>query len=800
MSEATTARKPTQPGQAPDDARCLYVFGAFHYDVAYQKTFSEYLPRSLEIIDAGLDLLGRNAQYIFCIEQVILVAEYWTRRPERQAEFRRFAQEERIIFCPGMWTMPDINMPGAESLYQNALLGRAWLMQHVGVPPGPICWMADVAGHHPQIPQMCSQLGYSLYMFARGQVERDDVVDFAWQGIDGTRVLAHWEPETYYGLTIGLEWHGKRSEEWIRDRIERFVLSPLSRGGSPVMLSTIGGDFCPPHARDAEFVNAWNGAGRSPRIQMAHPDTFIQALRRRTDLPVLKEDLNPLFQGTYASRIRLKQRNRACETLLYACELLDAVRGATAGDDTSGMWRRLCTIQFHDILWGSLAHAAWTEAMTEADALHQELRNAVARRLATDPGEETVVFNPLPYPREDIVETGKGPGLVRLDAMQIARLEDVAMAHVSTPATVAGRRLENGLLCVEIDEYGRIARMRDVPADCLYEDERHGYLHDVTVEPDPGDPWTRGRVNGSLLHVAPCHDPASRSGTVPEPYGPVQTRGADSLCFEHPQVEVGQGSHGVMAWYEATYPARGLTIRYTLHANEKLLRIRVAHRTRIIRARLRAVVPTGIPGGAIRREIPAGYVRQPEGEFPAQSWMDYANEDRGLCLLNRGLPGNNTTDGVMLLSLFRAVVMDEPGVAPDYELEVDQEAVYALHPFTPGDNRYDPCRLGKLFNNPVLGATGRLSAGDSRRMEFHGRAEPLAVRAVAEDCIELRLHESSGSTQDIRITCHAPVRQASLITPLGEPVRDVRLGATNDVHFTLKAFEIATLRLEFMNT
>ena len=48
---------------------------------------------------------------------------------------------------------------------------------------------------------------------------------------------------------------------------------------------------------------------------------------------------------------------------------------------------------------------------------------------------------------------------------------------------------------------------------------------------------------------------------------------------------------------------------------------------------------------------------KPEGEYPALNWVDYQDDKKGICLINRGLPGNNVTDGVMMLSLFRAVDM-----------------------------------------------------------------------------------------------------------------------------------------------
>ena len=89
----------------------ILVLAAFHYDVAYRDTFEGYLPRSFEAIDRGLDLLDKHPDYVFCIEQVILVAAYWERRPENRARLQKHATSGRLIFCPGLWTMPDGNLP-----------------------------------------------------------------------------------------------------------------------------------------------------------------------------------------------------------------------------------------------------------------------------------------------------------------------------------------------------------------------------------------------------------------------------------------------------------------------------------------------------------------------------------------------------------------------------------------------------------------------------------------------------------------------------------------------------------------
>ncbi|NCO33447.1 MAG: hypothetical protein AUJ92_18820 [Armatimonadetes bacterium CG2_30_59_28] len=161
--------------------KSIHLFQSFHYDVAYMDTFKGYLPRCLEIIDAGLDLLDEYPEFIFNIEQIILLDAYWQRRPENRERLRKHAADQRLIFCPGLRTMPDGNIPSAESCYQNALLSRRWLQENIGAEPGPVCWVADIFGHHAQSPQIYKQLGYDLYMFERGQLENENAVDFRWR-------------------------------------------------------------------------------------------------------------------------------------------------------------------------------------------------------------------------------------------------------------------------------------------------------------------------------------------------------------------------------------------------------------------------------------------------------------------------------------------------------------------------------------------------------------------------------------------------------------------------------------------
>lgn len=765
-------------------ADTLYIFSAFHYDVAYRKTFDNYLPQSFEAIDRGLDLLQANPEFVFNIEQIILLDAYWQAKPERQETIRQFAQDERLIFCPGMWTMPDGNLPNAESCYRNVMLGRDWLLEHLGVEPGPICWMADIFGHHNQSPQIYRQLGYQLYMFERGQLLDETLTDFWWEGLDGSRIATHWEADTYYGLFLALRWD--RPESWVADRLRLRILEPLHKQRHTPLLSKIGGDFLISEQQHVDFVRRWNERGETPRIQFAHPRKFLQ--ENELD-KTIRGDLNPLMQGTYSSRIRLKQYNRQIESLLYALEARDAALGQAS--DTRDLWRALAKHQFHDIICGSLAEDAWKESLAEA----QELQAAASDALAgSDTSVEPHVFNPLPYSRTEIIETPDGPTRIRLGAMEMRPLAEAhCPAETRVIADAESRSLANEYLELELDAHGRLVKLTDRRSGHTYRDHRHGYLHDVGMEPDYGDPWIlhRGPVNGSQLHITPYHDPALLSATYIDTVSPVRARINDSIGLDLPTITASAATGGEEALLTCPYGTH--TVIYSLRADEPLLRIRV-HFTPHIQMRLRAVMPTGLRHGHIRREIPAGWIAQPEGEYPTQSWMDVADSQHGLCLLNRGLPGNNTTDDIMLLTLFRSGVLIQPNVMPDYEVNSEHQADYALCPFSVGDPGYDPCRLGRLFNQPpVLSFPSPGEASSAWSLELQGPAECLSIRMVDGER-EVRLHESSGAGSDVVLRSNRPLQGARRVTPFGEDLEPLEVQGES-LRLQLRPFEILTLRL-----
>ena len=87
---------------------------------------------------------------------------------------------------------------------------------------------------------------------------------------------------------------------------QRFaMLTPNSYGKDRVGLA--GADVSEPEEHLVPMIQAFNKKGDAPFLmRMGVPAEFEAVVAKRTDLPVFRGELNPIFQGTYSSRIELK--------------------------------------------------------------------------------------------------------------------------------------------------------------------------------------------------------------------------------------------------------------------------------------------------------------------------------------------------------------------------------------------------------------------------------------------------------------------------------------------------------------
>lgn len=822
-----------------------------HWEGAVFQAREEYLEIGLPNILRAMALLRAYPNYRFTLDQVCYVKPFLERYPEQAEAFRRFVDQGRLCIVGGTDTMLDVNMPGGESFVRQVLYGKGYFRRTLGVDV-TVGWHVDTFGHHAQMPQLLRLAGYRSFWFLRGVPDWDTPSEFIWEGLDGTRIPAVWLPHGYavtHGSPSTLPEFSRFMQDWY-EKLGGFSSNPDRVGPA-------GADVCAPEEHLPVLVEEHNRQTGSPlRLQLATPLEVEAATLPGDDAPVIAGELNPIFQGTYSSRIELKQINRRLESLLTTAEKLGVLLGAvgvqTSQEPIWEAWERVLFNQAHDLMAGVMTDGVYEDTLQSFDFSRRIAEQQVAERLrgysraisTRGDGLPLVVFNALGTDRTDLVRATVG--FATLDVMALRVIDPEGKLVPSQ--IMRDARHENGAL-VEA-EIAFIARdvpalghavYRILPADATDEGVAvsgepltSGLLETdvLRVQVDPGtgaitsivrkgDSWEVLRRPGNVVVREADH------GDLWEPYRPLDGGSRIAMKDLHPvpprgeavysDEQIGEPGSGyigpVVSEFTVEHPfgsAGRFATTVRLYAGLE----RVEIHTRILNndefVRYRVLFPTTIRTGHVVHEIPFGAITRPEGiEFPAQNWADWGDGARGVALLNRGLPGNAAMDGTMLLSLARSTRIVAygfgggygPGMSSDTGLELGKELCfdYALIPHAGTWQDAQVVREGLEFNSPLISLTASTHPGTLPARGGYLRVVPENVvvsnlKPSADGAAVLRVYEAAGEdTPGVEVRLPHGVERVEEVDLLESPIAQLEPDE-GAVRFDLHRFEIKTLR------
>jgi alpha-mannosidase len=827
----------------------FWIIPHTHWEGAVFKTREQYLEMGLPHILKAVHLLKTQPDYRFVLDQVAYVRPFIERYPEAADDFRRFVKEGRLQLVLGMDIMPDVNMPGGETFVRQMQYGKNYYRDTFGVDV-TAAWLIDTFGHHAQMPQLLTKAGYTSFWFSRGVPRPDHPSEFLWEGIDGTRIASFWLPYSY-GLMYGSPRDLSAFTAFAKERFG--ALAPNSRGADRLGLS--GVDVCEPEAHLAPLVAAFNRQADPPfALRLAVPSEFEAVAAKRPDRPVFKGELNPIFQGTYSSRIELKGRMRDLERRLTTAEKLGTIAGWLGHPaDRRTLWRAWELVLFnetHDLSSGVMTDHVYDDtvrcydfASRLADGLTETSWDAIAANVDTSgDGIPVVVFNSLAWTRSDLVELdlffvdGSVAGLsvtdpdgkaqpvqlVHATRYDSGRLKTARVAWVARDTPSLGYAVYH----VVPKPDGDLAVPKAGPRATLDND-----LYELNVEPTSGA-WTSLRAKSGDWEVfAGKANVVARTvdkGDFWELYRGLDggskiamtTRQAVPPKGEAKLSDESAGDPGtivggpVFSEFRVVHPFDSGKYATTVRLVNGQRRIDVT--TTLVNqekyVRYQALFPTSIRGGKTVHEIPFGAIERPDGiEFPAQNWADYGDGKRGVAILNAGLPGNLTTDGTMMVSLLRAHNLGaygfgggyEPGMSSESGFQLGQERTmrYAVIPHSGDWREAGVFRDGLELNHPlivrkVVAHAGKLPA----RWGFVSVSSPQVVMSALNPAINgrtiLRVYEATGNpAPNVHVRFTAGVSSAHEADLLERPSRDLTVNG-GDVLLDLGPFEVKTLAFE----
>ena len=665
----------------------IYVIPQQHWDPFW--SFGPEISERMGVnnIRKALDIIRENPNFRYVIGQVYLWDLFKKHFPDRVEEVKQRVREGKIELGGGGYVNPDLNLPSGESLIRQFLYGKKVFREEFGVDP--VCvWCMDSFGQSGQLPQIFFKLGFKYHTAKRG-ASKDLPAVFVWQGVDGSKIIFDRQPLGHHGIAVFPAFSLTPSRERPNEKLEKLakpIAFPLALIAlySPaeffVWLANKGrvnsfhqalkflaerypnGKIFLPHGFSADGAMPFNWISylsevysrlSGDKMIISLPSEFFKAIEKE-NLQIVKGELNGpteklgeawgALPATASTRIEIKQTNRQIEKLLYVAELLESFKFLSTGkcDDLSALWRDKFLTDFHDNICGSLTDENYKLLRRKAISLKLHCQKIIRENLKLlAPGKS--VFNPLPWPRKDLVRIDNELKLVQAEPIGFSPIKvsemdkgfDFDKRTLTTPFYKVS--WENGELKIYQDErqitgknFGRIR---------IQKEDGDAYFWNVSKEY-----WNR----------------------------------IESIQL----IEIGKRAILEIKsfWQNTTITQR---IYFYLHTPRIDFRVKINNREKDIRLQtclsfetdLSAVALAEAENSEIIREIPAGFVRDGDGDGQmswkklfgekfayyddikcVQNWLYLGSKEKGVAIFNDGLPEHEIIKkGGCYLTLLRCV-------------------------------------------------------------------------------------------------------------------------------------------------
>lgn len=790
--------------------------GHAHLDTAWLWPLHITKKKMAHTTATQLGLLERYPEYIFVHSQA---SQYEWLEKDYPALFERVKSAVaagRWEPVGSMWVEADCNLTGAESLVRQFLYGRRYFREKLGYETHDM-WLPDVFGYSAALPQILAKFNIPYFMTQKiswNQFNKFPHHTFWWQGIDGTRVWAHFPPADTYNAQCEpkeVVYSVKNYKDHARSDQSLYVFGFGDGGGGPT-------------ERHLEFLRRGRLAPNYPDVASGKKavDFFRDAKARSRDLATWVGELYlELHRGTYTSQAANKRGNRLSEFLLRDAEWLSSFTPGFPSDypseDLEKAWKLVLLNQFHDIIPGSSVREVYEDSdkdYAEIKAIGEQIvedsLKKIASRFDTDSFTRPVALfanasmvtqAEIPWTEETVptalvtsdetlpVQLVEGLGERKLifatpqAALGTVAVADLTDAHATPKGRlkVSNRKIENGDLAIRFDPQGNITSILSMEDGTEFVEP--GKLANMfQILDDKPLFWSAWDVD-VYSHETAQDLVRSESFEIVE-RGPVRV--AVEIVKRFGKSTIRQRI--------SLGPTPGIRFDTEVdwHEDDKMLKV---------------AFPVNVNSARATYEIQFGHVERPTHyntswdlarfEVCAQKWADLSEGDQGVALLNEGKYGHDIRGNVMRLSLLRSPKAPDPLC----DMGVHRFSYVLLPHFMPF-HYANVVQASYAFNSPVRAALLTPADGEAGTLPALVACENRNVivetvkKAEDSDDLIVRLYECHNSRGRADLACARTPRQAFLCDLEEREIAEIEL-QDGLVPFEFKPFEIITVKLRF---
>ncbi|XP_068702429.1 alpha-mannosidase 2C1-like [Montipora foliosa] len=810
-----------------DSQHQVHAVGNCHIDCAWLWPVAETIRKCGRSFATAVRLMEKYPNFKFVCSQAQQLEWVKLHYPVLFDEIKVFAAKGQFIPVGGTWVEMDGNIPSGESFIRQFLIGQNFFQTEFG----KVCeefWLPDTFGYSAQLPQIIRGVGMKYFLTMKlswSLINKFPFHTFHWEGIDGSRCLAHFPPADTY------ESRGDAAD--VLKTVKQ--LKDKGRVHASMLLYGHGDGGGGPSEKMLEMLQRMEDVDGCPRVKLSTPQDFFHSLESR-DAEKLCTWVGELYlelhQGTYTTQARIKQQNRQSEFLLHDAELLatlafiinDKNPEYYPSQEFLRIWKLLLLNQFHDILPGSCIKQAVDDALQSyEDVLNTSRRiadvsccrlisqlNSSGKECVTKP----VLVNTLCWQRSEVVtlssefwahlsmeerssvhnqcsKDGRTLALVAVPSMGISDLahsrsellQPVSLLIDKVQGSVV---LENAFIRAELVTGGLVRSL--IHKASGRETIKVGYSgNQFILFDDMPLFWDAWDVMPYYLESRKLLLPTSSEEFKVLEEGPLRASVEFSIRISQ------HSSLSQIISLDTDVPYVKFHTKVDWKENRKFLKVEFPFDVRAMHATY---------------EIQFGHLQRPthcnttwdwaKYEVCGHKWADLSEHDWGVALITDCKYGYSTHNNVMYISLLRSPK------APDEEADMGlHEFSYAVLPHSGTFQSSGVIQHAYNFNQPISVVSGKICSDFKSKSFFSIDNRAVILEAVKKadsiaSAVVVRLYESFGGRARARLSTSLPVKKIKKCDLLEIPDDNGEVAWSSDhVDLCFRPFEIMTLLLYF---
>jgi alpha-mannosidase len=387
----------------------LHIISSSHQDIAWMDSPEKCIVfRDANCITPALAMMAKDPAYTFTMENMLNLAEYLERHPERAEEIGRLTREGRMEWG-ATYNQPYESLLSGEQLVRETYFGRLWLKKTLPGADAKVYFNPDVPGRAAQMPQILAKAGIPYLLMSRYHEGL-----YRWASPDGSSVLAY-SPGHYGNAASYLNAPPAEGAKAIEEKVAKWKVYYGARSlpAEYPLLNSV--DFSQP-TDFGPLIRYWNGEAAAPArpvMMYSTARSFFESIDTGTArLETVTGERPGLWLYIHGPTHHWAiTAAREAARLLPAAEAFSTIRSLLDGGFTSYPAERLETAWAAEIYpdhgWGGkegqvtdrLFRKKYEFARDEGRAMLNDALGWIAGGVATVPGKGTpiVVFNPLSW-------------------------------------------------------------------------------------------------------------------------------------------------------------------------------------------------------------------------------------------------------------------------------------------------------------------------------------------------------------------------------------------------------------------